>query len=70
MLVLSRNKGERIVIGNNIVLTVVDIRGDRVRLGFTGPSEVPIHREEVFRRMVAEEEARCGNLAADACPTV
>lgn len=55
MLVLSRNKGEKIVIGNNIVVTVVDIRGDRVRLGFTGPSEVPIHREEVFRRLEAEQ---------------
>ena len=55
MLVLSRNKGERIVIGNNIVLTVVDVRGDRVRLGFTGPNEVPIHREEVFRRLEEEQ---------------
>lgn len=54
MLVLSRNKGERIVIGNNIVLTVVDIRGDRVRLGFEGPTDVPIHREEVFQRLMAE----------------
>jgi carbon storage regulator len=58
MLVLSRNKGERIVIGDNIVLTVVDIRGDRVRLGFTGPAEVPIHREEVFRRLEQEQAAQ------------
>lgn len=58
MLVLSRNKGEKIVIGNNIVVTVVDVRGDRVRLGFTGPSEVPIHREEVFRRLEAEQAER------------
>jgi carbon storage regulator len=55
MLVLSRNKGERIVIGNEIVVTVIDIRGDRVRLGFTGPTEVPIHREEVFRRLAQEQ---------------
>jgi carbon storage regulator len=65
MLVLSRNKGERIVIGNNIVLTVVDIRGDRVRLGFTGPTEVPIHREEVYRRL--EEEAVREQCLAEAC---
>lgn len=58
MLVLSRNQGEKIVIGNNIVVTVVDIRGDRVRLGFTGPNEVPIHREEVFRRLEAEQAER------------
>jgi carbon storage regulator len=57
MLVLSRHKGERIVIGNDIVLTVVEIRGDRVRLGFTGPQEVPIHREEVFQRVIQEQAA-------------
>jgi len=57
MLVLSRHKGERIVIGNDIVLTVVEIRGDRVRLGFTGPQEVPIHREEVFQRVIQEQNA-------------
>jgi carbon storage regulator len=66
MLVLSRNKGERIVIGNNIVLTVVDIRGDRVRLGFTGPAEVPIHREEVFRRLEEEQAER--DRLAEVCP--
>ena len=49
MLVLSRKEGERICIGEDIVLTVVSIRGDRVRLGFEGPREVPIHREEVMR---------------------
>jgi carbon storage regulator len=51
MLVLSRKKDERIMIGENIEVTVVEIRGDRVKLGFVGPSEVPIHREEVFRRI-------------------
>jgi carbon storage regulator len=51
MLVLSRKKDERIVIGGNIEVTVVEIRGDRVKLGFVGPQEVPIHREEVFRRL-------------------
>ena len=51
MLVLSRKKDERIMIGENIEVTVVEIRGDRVKLGFVGPNEVPIHREEVFRRI-------------------
>ena len=64
MLVLSRHKGERIVIGNDIVLTVVEIRGDRVRLGFTGPQEVPIHREEVFQRVIQEQNAE-HNAASD-----
>ena len=66
MLVLSRNKGERIVIGGNIVLTVVDVRGDRVRLGFTGPTDVPIHREEVFQRLCEEEQA--AHSANEICP--
>jgi carbon storage regulator len=57
MLVLSRKKDQRIMIGNNVEVTVIEIRGDRVKLGFIGPSEVPIHREEVFRRMKAWGEA-------------
>ncbi len=52
MLVLSRKQNERIMIGDTIEVTVVEIRGDRVRLGFVGPNNVPIHREEVFRRLV------------------
>ena len=51
MLVLSRKKNERIMIGNDIEVTIVEIRGDRVKLGFIGPQEVPIHREEVYRRI-------------------
>ncbi len=51
MLVLSRKIGERIVIGRNIVVMVTEIHGDRVKLAFTAPAEVPIHREEVFERM-------------------
>lgn len=54
MLVLSRKRGERIVIGPDIELTVVEARRDRVRLGFTAPSNVPIHREEVYRRLAAD----------------
>jgi carbon storage regulator CsrA len=48
MLVFSRKKNEAIVIGNNIVLTVVEIRGDKVRLGVVSPKEVPVHRQEVY----------------------
>ncbi len=51
MLVLSRNKNERVVIGdgeNRIVITIADVRGDRVRLGIQAPADVPVHREEVY----------------------
>ena len=47
MLVLSRKIGERIIINKNIVLEVVEIRGDKVRLGIIAPKEVPIFREEI-----------------------
>ena len=48
MLVLSRKKNESIVINHDITITVVEIRGDKVRLGIVAPKEVPVHRQEVF----------------------
>jgi carbon storage regulator len=48
MLVLSRKKNESIVINSDITVTVVEIRGDKVRLGIVAPKEVPVHRQEVF----------------------
>ncbi len=48
MLVLSRKKNESIVINNDIVITVVEIRGDKVRLGIEAPKDVPVHRHEVY----------------------
>jgi len=48
MLVLSRKKNETIVINNDIVITVVEIRGDKVRLGIVAPKDVPVHRQEVY----------------------
>ncbi len=50
MLVLSRKQGQRIVVGNGITVTVVLVRGSGVKLGFDGPPEIPIYREEVQRR--------------------
>ena len=47
MLVLARKRDEQIVIGDNIVVTVVDIRGDKVRLGIAAPMDVPVHRSEI-----------------------
>jgi carbon storage regulator len=57
MLVLSRKLGERIVIGDNIVITVVGGAGDRVRLGISAPAGVPIHREEIRNRIQQEAVA-------------
>ena len=51
MLVLSRKKNESIVIANDIVITVVEVRGDKVRLGIVAPKDVPVHREEVYEQI-------------------
>jgi len=48
MLVLSRHPDEKIHIGDNIVLTVVEVRGDRVRIGIEAPRDVTVHRHEIF----------------------
>ena len=48
MLVLSRKKNESIVINNDITIVIVEIRGDKVRLGVEAPKEVPVHRREVY----------------------
>ena len=58
MLILSRKRGERIVIGPNIELTVVDIEGNRVRLAVAAPRDVSIYREEIYRRI--QDEKRHG----------
>jgi carbon storage regulator len=57
MLVLSRKKNESIVINNDITVTVVEIRGDKVRLGIVAPKEVPVHRQEVFDAIHGKEGA-------------
>lgn len=69
MLVLSRARGEQIVIDGNITITVLEIRGDKVRLGFDGPAEVPIHRQEVHQRLEQERQSwdRSGQPAQLAC---
>ncbi len=48
MLVLSRKKNESIIINDNITIVVVEIRGDKVRLGVDAPKEIPVHRNEVY----------------------
>jgi len=58
MLVLSRQRDETIVIGDNIEVTVVDIRGDKVRLGINAPKEISVHRKEVYDAIHRENTAR------------
>ena len=58
MLVLSRRRDESIVIGDNIVITVVDIRGDKVRLGIEAPVQIPVHRKEVHEAIQRENVSK------------
>ena len=55
MLVLTRHVHQSIVIGHDVVITVLEVRGDQVRLGITAPKEVQVHREEVFAALSAAE---------------
>jgi carbon storage regulator len=66
MLVLSRQRDESIIIGDNIVITIVDIRGDKVRLGIEAPKEVPVHRQEVYEAIQRERtQSESGEKVAD-----
>jgi len=58
MLVLSRQKDESIIIGDNVEVTIVDVRGDKVRLGITAPKEIPVHRREVYEAIQREKKER------------
>lgn len=55
MLVLSRKKDEKIIIGDQIKVMVIEIRGDKVRLGIDAPKEVTVHREEVYEAIKREQ---------------
>ncbi len=71
MLVLSRKKNESIVINNDITIVVVEIRGDKVRLGVEAPKEVPVHRREVYeaiKRSEAQQAQAQSEPAADSKP--
>ena len=56
MLVLSRHRDESIMIGDDVMITIVDIRGDKVRLGIDAPQEIPVHRQEVYDAIKRENE--------------
>ena len=65
MLVLSRKKNESIVINDDIVVTIVEVRGGKVRLGIEAPKDIPVHRRELLGAILAEQELADSGNAAD-----
>lgn len=55
MLVLSRQRDESIMIGDEVEITIVDVRGDKVRLGITAPKNIPVHRREIYDAILREK---------------
>ena len=65
MLVLSRKKDEKIIIGDNITVMVIEIRGDKVRLGIEAPKEITVHRQEVYDA-IKREQVEKRDISVDA----
>ena len=65
MLVLSRKKSESVVINDDIVITVVEVRGDKVRLGIQAPREIPVHRKEVLDAIMRESNTSTDTTKAE-----
>lgn len=66
MLALTRRKGEALVINNDIEITILEIRGDQVKIGITAPKEVPIYRKEVYIQIENENKAAQNATGIDA----
>jgi len=64
MLILTRRVGERLVIGGNVTVTVLGLKGNQVRIGVEAPIEVPVHREEIYQRILKERVTVTTHAAA------
>lgn len=61
MLVLTRKINESIMVGDDVKITIVDVKGDQVKLGITAPRQVAVHREEVYREIQKENQLASGS---------
>ena len=66
VLVLTRREGEKLIIGGNVTVTVLSIKGNQVRFGIDAPSDITIHREEIYKRILQQEKALNGSARVGA----
>jgi len=70
MLALTRKKGESLVVNNNIEITVLEIRGDQIKIGISAPKDVPIYRKEVYLQIQEENKAALDSAKLDALKSI
>ena len=71
MLILTRRVGETVMIGNEVTVTVLGVKGNQVRIGVNAPKDVPVHREEIYERIKREEDGDTGSgSGSSAAPRV
>ena len=70
MLVLSRQRDESIMIGDDVEITIVDVRGDKVRLGITAPKSIPVHRREIYDAIQREKDEKAAEGTSEKAEAV